>query len=158
MSSKKQTYQERAGRLAKIIDIAETVVKSSDSLSEDMRSHMLQWGQQIRNMALNPEPQFKRVASIKYLENDFLTYWNEASGPDVERFWSTVGNSGIDFERKDILKAILKKRLIKDIHEYDYVVDSILVAEQLGKINAEQVVELNKFLGEFELRNATKNL
>src|SRR5829696_5669155 len=134
MSSKKQTYQERADRLAKTINIAETILKSSDSHSDDMRSHMLQWGQQIRDMALNPEPQFKRVASIKYLENDFLTYWNEASGPDVERFWLTVGNSSIDFERKDILKAILKRRRIKDIHEYDYVVDSIVVAEQLEKI------------------------
>jgi len=158
MSSKKQTYQERADRLTKTIDIAETVIKLSDTLSEDRRSRMLQWGQQVKHMALNPEPQFKRLASLKYLENDFLTYWNEASGPDVERFWLTVGNSGIDFERKDILKAILTRRRIRDIHEYDYVIDSIVVAEQLGKINVEQVVELNKYLGEFEERNASKNL
>lgn len=157
MSSKKLTYQDRAERLAKIVDIAESVIKGSDILSDDTKSGKLQWGRQIKEMALNPEPQFKRVASIKYLEDDFLTYWNEASGPDVEKFWSTLNNGGIDFERKDIIKAILKRGKIKDIYEYDYVIDNIVVAEQLGRINNGQVDELNRFLGEFEQKNAVKD-
>jgi hypothetical protein len=158
MSSRRQTYKDRAERLARTVDIAELVIKTSDTLSEDTKSRKLQWGQQIKQMALNPEPQFKRVASIKYLENDFLTYWNEASGPEVEKFWTTLNKSGIDFERKDMLNVILKRGRIKDIHEYDYVVDSILVAEQTGKINSDQVVMLNGFLGAFEQRNAGKDL
>ena len=158
MSSKKQSYQDRAERLAKTVDIAESVIKASDTLSEDIKSRMLQWGQQVKQMALNPEPQFKRLASVKYLENDFLTYWNEAGGPDVEKFWSIVSNSGIVSERKDMMSAILKRRRIKDIHEYDYVIDSIEVAEQVGKIDGDQVVELSKFLGEFEQRNAGKEI
>ena len=39
---------------------------------------------------------------------------------------------------------------IKDIHEYDSVIDNIVAAEQRGQINNDQVIELNKLIGEFE--------
>ena len=150
------TYQDRAQRLSKIIEIAEAIIKTSNTLSEDLKSHMLQWGEQVKYMALYPEPKFKRVGSIKSLENDFLNYWNEATGPEVEMFWSTLNNNNIQLERKDIFKAILKRRKIKDLSEYDYVIDNIVICEQLRKINNEQVIELNKFLEDFEHRNAGK--
>lgn len=156
MNSKRQSYQERAEMLAKAVDIAESVIKESSTLSEDVKSHMLQWEQQVKQMALNPKKQFKRVASIKYLENDFLTYWNEATGPDVEEFWSMVARSGIVYKRKDVLGAILKRGKIKDIHEYEYLTDSLVVEQQTGRINRDQANELSRFLEEFERRNKDK--
>lgn len=46
MSSKKQTYKDRAEQLAKIIDIAESVIKASDTFAEEEKTRHLQWGQQ----------------------------------------------------------------------------------------------------------------
>ena len=107
-------------------------------------------------MALNPEPQFKKVASLKYLENDFLIYWNEADGEDIEKFWIELYKNGIDFERKDTIQAVLKRKRIKDIPEYDSVIDNIVVAEQIGRIDKSQVKELNQLIGEFEQRQTKK--
>jgi len=79
MPTKKQTYQERTEQFAKIIDIADKIIRDSKTLSEESKLQILNWGQQIKHMALNPEPPFRKVASIKYLENDFLIYWNESN-------------------------------------------------------------------------------
>lgn len=156
MTTKRQTYLQRAERLAKTIDIAEKVIIDSKSLDEKTRTHYLKWGREIKHMALNPEPQFKKVASLKYLENDFLIYWNEADGEDIEKFWTELYKNGIDFERKDTLQAVLKRKRIKDIHEYDSVIDNIVFAEQIGRIDKNQVKELNQLIGEFEQRQTEK--
>jgi hypothetical protein len=156
MTTKRQTYQEKAEQLAKTIDIAEKVIVGSKSLDEKTRTHFFNWGREIKNMALNPKPQFKKVASLKCLENDFLIYWNEAHGEDIEKFWTEVYKNRIDFERKDTIQAVLKRNKIKDIHEYDSVIDNIVVAEQIGRIDKIQVNKLNKMIGEFEQRQAKK--
>ena len=156
MATKKQTYQERAEQLAKVVDIADKIIRNSTTLSEESKLQILNWGQQIKHMALNPEPPFKKVASIKYLENDFLTYWNESSGPDIEKFWAELNQCGIDFKRKDIIQTVLKRKKIKDIHEYDGVIDNIVVGEQRGQINNDQVIELNKLIEEFEKRKSQR--
>ena len=156
MTTKRQTYQERAERLAKTIDIAEKIIVESKSLDEKTRTHFLKWGREIKNMVLNPEPKFKKVASIKYLENDFLIYWNEADGEDIEKFWTELYKNGIDFERKDTLQAVLKRKRIKDIQEYDSIIDNIVAAEQIGRIDKNQVKELNQLIGEFEQRQTQK--
>ena len=154
MSSKRQTYQERAERLAKAIDIAEKVIVDSGSLDEKTKTHFINWGQETKQMALHPEPQFKKVASLKYLEHNFFIYWNEADGEDIEKFWTEIYTYGIGFERKDTLQAVLKRKKIKDIHEYDSIIDSIVAAEQTGRIDKNQVKELNQLIGEFEQRQS----
>lgn len=129
MPTKKQTYQERAEQFAKIVDIADKIIRDSKTLSEESKLQILNWGQQTKYMALNPEAPFRKVASIKYLENDFLTYWNESNGPDIEKFWAELYQSGFDFKRKDAIQTVLKRKRIKDIHEYDSVIDNGVVAE-----------------------------
>ncbi len=158
MKSKRQTYQERAKKLAKTIDIADIIVKKSKFLDEKTRDHFVNWGQELKKLALNPEPQFKKIASLKYLENDFLIYWNEADGKDIEDFWIEVYQNGIDFQRKDSIQAVLKRKRIKDIHEFDNVIDNMVVAEQIGRLNKEQVIELNKMIAEFEKKHSEINL
>lgn len=150
------TYKERAERLAKAIDIAHKIIENSKTISEESKSNFFNWGQQIKKLALNPEPQFKKVVSIKYLENDFLTYWNEGNGPDIENFWTELDQNGINFKRKDIIQAVLKRKRIKDIYEYDHVIDTIVIAEQMEQINHDQVIELNQLIGEFEGRQKQK--
>jgi len=86
---------------------------------------------------LNPEPQFKKLASLRYLENDFLIYWNEANDKGIEDFWTEVYKKGIDFQRKDSIQAVLKRKRIKDIHEFNNEIDNIIVAKQIDRINNE---------------------
>jgi hypothetical protein len=156
MNNKRSTYQDRAEQLARAVDIADAIIKASTVFSEEYKTHFLKWGQQVKYMALNPEPQFKKIVSLKYLENDFLTFWNESNGQDIDKFWSTISANNIDYQRKDTIQAVLKRKKIKDIHEYDNIVDNIVVAEQLDQITKAQVVELNKLIGEFEERQAKK--
>ncbi len=158
MKKKRFTYQERADRLAKTVDIAVKIIHESDRYGNDFKTPMINFCNQVKQMALNPEPQFKKVASIKYLESDFLTYWNESADKEVDEFWTELYKNGIDFERKDIIKTVLKRGKIKDIHEYDNIVDNIVVAEQIGRINKEQAIELSQMIGDFESRNKGKNL
>ncbi|MBB3696568.1 hypothetical protein KMW28_23945 [Flammeovirga yaeyamensis] len=158
MNKKRVTYQERAERLAKAVDIAVKILNESDRFHNDSKTPMINLCNQIKQMALNPEPQFKKVASIKYLENDFLTYWNESADKEVDKFWTELYKNGIDFERKDTIKTVLKRGKIKDIYEYDNIVDNIVVAEQIGRINKEQTTELSQMIGDFENRNKGKDL
>ncbi len=150
------TYQERADRLAKTADIADKIIRDSNTIPEASKHQFLNWGQLVKDKALNPEPPFRKVVSIKFLENDFLIYWNESEGPDIDKFWKELNEKEIDFERKDIIQLVLKRKKIKNIHEYNYVTDNIVVAEQIVRIDKEQVAELNRLLSEFEQRQ-TKN-
>jgi len=94
------TYQERAERLSKAVNIAVKVVNESKRFGDDFKTPMINFCNQIKQMALNPEPQFKKVASIKYLESDFLTYWNESTDKEADKFWIELHKNGIDFEKK----------------------------------------------------------
>ena len=158
MTKKRLTYQERADRLAKAVDIAVKIINESKRFDNASKIPMINLCNQIKQMALNPEPQFKKVASIKYLENDFLTFWNESTDKEVDTFWIELYKNGIDFERKDTIKTVLKRGKIKDIHEYDNIVDNIVVAEQIGRINKEQAIELSQMIGDFENQNKGKDL
>nr|WP_321453084.1 hypothetical protein [uncultured Carboxylicivirga sp.] len=158
MNKKRKTYQERAERLSKAVDIAVKIVNESERFGEDFKTPMINFCNQVKQMALNPKPQFKKVVSIKYLENDFLTYWNESADKDVDKFWIELHKNGIDFEKKDTIQSVLKRGKIKDIHEFDNIIDNIVVAEQIGRINREQVIVLNKMIGDFENRNKGKDL
>ncbi len=152
------TYQERAERLSKAVDIAVKIVNESERFRDDFKTPMINFCTQVKQLALNPDPQFKKVASIKYLERDFLTYWNESADKEVDKFWAEIHKNGIDFEKKDTIQTVLKRGKIKNIHEFDNIIDNIVVAEQIGRINQEQVIELNKMIGDFENRNKGKDL
>ena len=155
MKKKKATYEEKASQIQKVVELAERVIRKSKKMSEYEKEQMIKWGMQIKELAKNPEPQFRKVASLRYLENDFLTYWNEAEGEDVELFWKKVYSNKLDFRRKDVLASVLKRKRIKDIHEYNTVVDRIVIAEQLGQISQEEAKELSELIGKFE-DNTTK--
>jgi hypothetical protein len=155
MTQENQTYNNRAEQLSMAIDIAEKIINESLSIDEVTKKHFINFGQQMKEMALHPKPQFKNIASIKHLENDFLTYWNESSGEDVEMFWRLIAQHEIPFERKDLLKKVLLQKRIKNSIEYDHVIDGIVVDEQTGRISSDDAHKLNQYLSEFERR---KNL
>lgn len=134
------------------------IINESERFEDDYKIPMINFCNQIKQLALNPEPQFKKVASIKYLETDFFTYWNESADKEVDKFWIELHKNGIDFEKKDTIQTVLKRGKIKDIQEFDNIIDNIVAAEQVGRINREQTIELNKMIGDFENRNKGKGL
>ena len=146
------TYNNRTDQLVTAIAIAEKIINESLSIDEVTKKHFIDFGQQIKEMALHPTPQFKNIASIKHLENDFLTYWNESSGEDVEMFWRLITQYEISFERKDILKKVLLQKRIKNNVEYDHVISGISIAEQTGRISNDEALKLNQYLSAFEKR------
>jgi hypothetical protein len=52
----------------------------------------------------------------------------------VEEFWRRLARSGIDIKRRDDVKDVLARKRIKDVHEYDTIVDSLVVLQQIGKL------------------------
>jgi hypothetical protein len=156
MTSKLSKYEEQANKLAKAVDIAEQVIRQSADFNSDLVKPMLDFGTKVKHMALNPEPQFKKLVSLKYLENDFFIFWNESTGPDVAKFWDRVFESKLGYDRKDAIQAVLKRKKIKNIHEFDFITDNIVVYKQTGRLRQDQVNELNKYIGEFEKRESGK--
>jgi len=156
MTNKVSKYEEQADKLARAVDIAEQIIKESADFNADLVKPMLDFGTQIKDNALNPEPQFKKLASLKYLESDFFTFWNESTGSDVDKFWDRVFESRLGYVRKHPIQDVLKRKKIRNIHEFDFVTDNIVVYEQTGRLNQEQIIELNKYIEEFERRKSGK--
>jgi hypothetical protein len=150
MTSKVSKYEERADKFAKAVDIAEQIIKESADFNADLAKPMLDFGTKVKHMALNPEPQFRRLTSLKYMESDFFIFWNESSGPDVDKFWNRIFENKLGYVRKDAIQDVLKRKKIKNIHEFDFITDNIVVYEQTGRLSEQQVTELNKYIGEFE--------
>jgi len=153
MKKKRVSYKEKASQLQKVIELAEQVITNSNVLTNKEKEAAIIWGKSIIEMANNPKPQFRKLASLKFLENDFLTYWNEAKGVDIELFWKKVYFNKLNFKRKDVIATVLKRKKIKDIHEYNVIVDTLLIAEQLGQIDNNEAKELSQMIEKFENYN-----
>jgi len=150
MPVKRQTYQQRAEMLVEAVKIGIDILNRSVLIPEEDKPTYQKFFEGIIHMALHPEPPFRRVASLRYLEEAFLTSWNEGEGEDVKQFWLLLAEKKIGYTRKDPIAAVLKRKRIKDIHEYDFVVDNIVVAEQLGKITGEEAALLSNYLVVYE--------
>jgi hypothetical protein len=103
-----------------------------------------------KNSALNPEPQFKKIASLKYKIEDVFAIFQEGTGEFVEYFWKEIKNQNLDYAREDRLGKILKHGKIKSIIEFDYVKDSIVAAEKENTITNMEAKILSEMLITFE--------
>jgi hypothetical protein len=148
-------YAKRAAELIKAIDIAEHIVRASQSLPPEVIDAMLRSGRLTKQQLLDPESRFRTASSLRQSEADFFIYWNEASGPDVEQFWIQLMAIGLPFKRKDVLGMILKRGRIRGRTEYDIVIDTIVPAEQTGRISSLDAALLAKYLAEYEARRSS---
>ena len=154
----KGRYQEEAEKLAQAIDIAiDSFVNypPQDFLPEHVDlavSHL----KESKDSALLPLPEYKNLKSLSYLKTDVLTFFQEASGPTVEEFWKKIKEVDLPFERVNLLEKTLKKKRIKDYHEYNYVIDTLVPFQQDGLITCEQAEKLNGMIAEFEERMGSK--
>ena len=118
-----EKYVARAKAFAEAIDLAISVRKAALGPKADAR--MTKFEKETKAMVLNPQPAFAKLASLKYLEAAFFTYWNESSDPHVTRFWREVGKRKLPFHRRDWAKEPLARGRITSQVEYEVVTDAI---------------------------------
>ena len=152
-------YQIEAEKFAKASDIANEAAKikhakgktSEEQFKTTIDAHIL-W----KTMALYPEQRFRKISSLKYHINSLLTYFNEATGEDVEYFWAKIKENDIGYQRVDMMAKIFRKKRISNMNEYDFAVDVLVPAQQLGEITAEQAQLLDKYITQYQNRRKRK--
>ena len=158
---KEDKYAETAQNLAKATDIAIAVFQEFPpkgweehyvTENKNQINHFIDLYKEFKENALNPKPKFRNLKSLKYDIEAVFTYFQEGSGECVDQFWKEIKAQNLPYKRENKLAKILKRKKINNIHEYDFIIDVIVPYQQEGLINEEEVVLLNKWLGEFENR------
>ncbi|MBI4936587.1 MAG: hypothetical protein HY828_22140 [Actinobacteria bacterium] len=92
------------------------------------------------------------LAQLRYLEDDFFTYWNEAPDSQTRAFWGQVQAEGLPYQRVDHLRLILTRGRIASRTEYEFAVDSVVVAGQDGRLTQADASLLAPLIGAYEQR------
>ncbi|WP_029272446.1 hypothetical protein [Flavobacterium sp. KJJ] len=147
-------YQESSVNLSKAIDIAIDIIKKHPPIGweEKTISHVVNLNLEIKEGILNPQPQFRNLKSLKYSIEIVFTKFQEMHGVFVEEFWKEIKRQNLPFKRENKMVKILKRKKIKDIHEYDFVIDVIVPYEQEGLITHDEVTLLNDLIIQFEAK------
>lgn len=156
MASKK--YIEKANALLEATEIAIDVLNSTTpkGFTQQDIELFLQHYLNVRESLINPDPQYANLQSLKYKVQDVFTYFQEASGNHVERFWQKIKEKNLPFERENLLLKILTRNRIRNFIEYEYVTDVMTPFVQEGLISEEEYGTLSKLLGDYEKRIAKK--
>jgi len=120
--------------------IAEEISHNRELLSTDgySRQMMIDYDRDTRELCKNLPQKYFNKKSIGIIVSDFLTYYNEGGGPDVEEFWRRVQEAGLPFERKDVLGIVLNRDRVRTRSEYDIVIDTAIPASQTGRHTSDQ--------------------
>jgi hypothetical protein len=145
-------YETEALKLSKAADIAIDAFKKfpPHDWNEETVLHFEKCYLEKKDFALNPEPKFKSITSLKYIIEAVFTIFNESSGDFVEYFWKEIKNQNLDYVREDKLWKVLKRGKINNRVEYEYVIDIIVPAEQENRITNEEAKLLSEMIGIFE--------
>jgi hypothetical protein len=148
----KPNYDIEAIKLSKAIDIA--IDSYSKFPPKDFTQanidHVVNLHHEWKNSVLNPEPQFRKIGSLKYQIENIFTFFQEGTGEAVEYFWRQLANEDLGYVRVDKLRKIIDRGKIKGRIEYEFVVDQIVAAEQCARITREESLKLSNMLGDFE--------
>ncbi|WP_324026862.1 hypothetical protein QSV08_04205 [Maribacter sp. BPC-D8] len=150
--SKQRSYEDESKKLVIAIDLAiEAYINvTPKEWKKNNMDHVVSLHKEWKNDVINPKPQFKNLASLKYHTQDVFTYFQDGSGETVEYFWRKLEESELDYKRENKLKKIIESGKIKGRIEYDYVTDIIAVAEQVGLTSNKETIELSKMLEEYQ--------
>ena len=149
---KEDKYTQASNNLAKAADIAIDSFKKypPKNWNEETLNHVLNCYSEWKENSLNPEKKFRKLTSLKHIIEHIFTVFQESNGDYVEEFWKEIKAQNLPYKRENKLAKIIKRKKINNIHEFDFVIDVIVPYQQEGLINTEEVVLLNKWLGEFE--------
>lgn len=150
----RKSYDIEALKLVKAIEIAIESYTSyppefftKENIEQTVGIH-----QDWKNSILNRESKFRNMASLKYDIQNVFTFFQEGHGRTVEFFWERLAKEDLGYQREDKLRKIIENNKIKNLIEYNLVIDSILAAEQLGRITRTESIQLSNLIGEFESR------
>jgi hypothetical protein len=146
-------YLARARALAEAIDLG---IDLYAALPAEEGTSLSKASLEQKAMALSPEPAFANLRSLAYLEEAFFTYWNEAGGQHIDRFWQLVAERKLPFQRKDIVREVLRRGRIDSDIEYQATSDSIVIQQQTGKILPAEADRLSNMLARFDKGRAKR--
>jgi hypothetical protein len=151
-----RSYDDEAIKLSKAVDIAiESFEKYPPEIwTKDTFAQVVKCYREFKENALNPEPRFRKIASLKYTIENVFTYFQESNGKDVEYFWRKIKEQELDYVREDRLWKIIKRGKIKTRIEFEYITDIIVGAEQERRITESEAEKLASMIGEFESRKS----
>ena len=151
----KNNYAAEALKLGKAIDIAIKSIKKyrPDDSKDEQTNYFLNAYSEWKYSVLNPAPEYRNLASLKYQVDNVFTFFQEANGEIVEYFWKQISKENLGYLRKDRLRNIINRGKIKGRVEYELVVDLLVVAEQEGRISAPEARLLSDMIGDFENQN-----
>lgn len=148
----KSTYEEQAKRLVVAIEIAINSLQilppsnwDETSIQQAINTYL-----SFKNSLINPEPRYRNIKSLRYLENDVFTYFQESSGKTVDFFWEQINRWGLDYQRENKLVKIVKREKIRNQLEYDFIIDVLVPYQQEGIISIEEANLLNQLIAEYE--------
>jgi hypothetical protein len=153
-------YLRRANLFADAVEISNAVLKDVDVPEAEP---LVEGANELRDkafgvfteeeLAVAPDLPRLTLRGLRYLEEALLTYWNEASGPHVERFWRLIADRGLPYERTDHIAAVLARGNIRTRIEYEAVTDGLVVYQQLGRLTAAEAGLLSDAIGKYERRS-----
>jgi hypothetical protein len=149
-------YAERLNMFFKTIEIGDTVVLSAKDLDEKSKSQYFYFSSKSKDIAANPPKGYETIKSLEFLETGYLNYWNETAGQHVETFWKTLMENNISYKRRNVFNDVFKRKKIKDVHEYHSVIDGFVIAQQEGRITADEALILSGYISDFEKKHRDK--
>jgi hypothetical protein len=156
MSQISKKYLERAEMLIETIKIGTHIISHSKSIDVYEREAHLKFAPEISEMALHPKKGFNNLKSLSYLEDAYMTYWNESTGEATELFWKKLFGKGIKYERKNTFKEVLLRKKIRNEQEYNSIVDGLVACQQVGRITADEALILSGYISDFEKKHRDK--
>lgn len=154
----KRNYKEEAHNLAEAAKIAIEVIKNypppmwgNESVTHVVNCYLMN----IEN-ALNPEPKYANLRSLKYVHEEIFTPFQEGHGKYVDVFWQKIKENNLPYERINRLEKILKRGKINNRTEFDYVIDTMIPFYQEGVISELELTELKKYVSAFEQKQSRK--
>lgn len=145
-------YNIQAKEVAGIIDIAISTFKKypPEEFSPSHTDQFINTYLDFKNKALNPEPRFQNLKSLKQIKNDALIYFQEGSGKAVNEFWKELTLKNIPFKRVNSLEKIMKRGKIKNQMEYDKVIDTYNSYIETNTLSKDDIDKINALIAGFE--------
>jgi len=156
MAQFSKKYSEKLSEFLQVIEIAKQILQQSKTVSDERKDLHIKHMEQMKQLAENPQKETANFRSLAYIEEAILTYWMEGYGTDFDAFWSEISTRGLGYKRKNILRDVLQRKRIKNDMELNIVIDSLIPAQQEGKITSDEALALSQYISDFEKKNTGK--
>ncbi len=113
MSDNKISFKEK---LLKAINIQDKIITESENFDINSKKSFLNFSKTCFDL-LNDNNKSFNLTELKSVTREFLIYWNESIGIDTEKFWISLRDENINFQRKDELKFAVEKGRFRGVDQ-----------------------------------------